>query len=244
MAQQTSIEWTESTWNPITGCDPVSNGCDHCYAERLANRLRAMGSKRYANGFELTVHEDLFRIPLRWREPRMIFVNSMSDLFHESVPRDATKQIFETMNEASWHTFQILTKRPIELLRRADELIWTQNIWIGVTVESYRYTHRIDALRMVPARVRFISFEPLLSAIPKTTSLKGINWAIVGGESGPGARPMDPSWVTGLRALCRKHKTAFFFKQWGGVRKKEAGRMLQGRTWDEMPLISKVASLS
>jgi protein gp37 len=159
----------------------------------------------------------------------------MSDLFHESVPIEAIRQIFETMNKASWHTFQVLTKRPMELLRHSDELIWTPNIWIGVTVESSRYAHRIDALRMVPANIRFVSFEPLLSAIPASTSLKGIQWAIVGGESGPGARAMDPTWVAGLRALCRKHKTAFFFKQWGGVKKKAAGRLFQGRTYDEMP---------
>lgn len=211
---RTRIEWTESTWNPITGCDHVSNGCDHCYAERLAARLNAMGNRRYANGFTLTVHPDLFRAPLQWKEPRTIFVNSMSDLFHESIPPEVIKQIFDTMNKATWHTFQILTKRPFELLRLAEELQWTPNIWMGVTVESYRYVHRIEALRNVPARVRFISFEPLLSAIPITTSLEGIHWAIVGGESGPGARPMDRKWVVGLRSLCRKHKTAFFFKQW------------------------------
>jgi protein gp37 len=232
---RTTIEWTESTWNPVTGCDRVSNGCDHCYAERLAARLQAMGSKRYANGFKLTVHKDLFDAPLRWKSPRVIFVNSMSDLFHESVPTDAIKKIFHTMNLASWHTFQILTKRPIELLRCAEELNWTPNIWMGVTVESYRYVHRIDALRMVPAAVRFVSFEPLLSAIPKSVSLKGISWAIVGGESGPGARSMDQKWVTDLRGLCRRHRVAFFFKQWGGVNRKAAGRVLEGRTWDDMP---------
>lgn len=187
------------------------------------------------NGFKLTIHEDLFNMPLRWKEPRVIFVNSMSDLFHESIPADVISRIFETMNKACWHTFQVLTKRPIELLRHADRLVWTPNIWMGVTVESYRYTHRIDALRMVPADIRFVSFEPLLSAIPMSTSLKGIKWAIVGGESGPGARTMQPEWVNGLRKLCHKHKTAFFFKQWGGVNKKAAGRILDGKTWDQMP---------
>lgn len=241
---RTRIEWTESTWNPITGCDHVSNGCDHCYAERLAARLNAMGNRRYANGFTLTVHPDLFRAPLQWKEPRTIFVNSMSDLFHESIPPEVIKQIFDTMNKATWHTFQILTKRPFELLRLAEELQWTPNIWMGVTVESYRYVHRIEALRNVPARVRFISFEPLLSAIPITTSLEGIHWAIVGGESGPGARPMDRKWVVGLRSLCRKHKTAFFFKQWGGVNKKAAGRTLQGKTYDEMPRVGPQRALS
>lgn len=235
MAQQSSIEWTESTWNPITGCDRVSNGCDHCYAERLALRLQAMGSKRYRDGFRLTVHEDLFELPLRWREPRTIFVNSMSDLFHESVPPSAIAAIFRTMNKAHWHTFQILTKRPFDMLKHSDALTWSPNIWMGVTVESSRYVHRLEALRKVPAKVRFVSFEPLLSAIPMSVSLKGIHWAIVGGESGPGARPMDAKWATDIRKLCREYNTAFFFKQWGGVRKHKTGRTLEGRTWDEMP---------
>lgn len=235
MAQRSSIEWTESTWNPITGCDRVSNGCDHCYAERLAFRLQAMGSRRYRNGFDLTIHEDLFDAPLRWKQPRVIFVNSMSDLFHEAIPSAAVTKIFATMNEASWHTFQILTKRPMHAMTLLDDLTWTPNIWMGVSVESYRYTHRIEALRKIPAKVRFVSFEPLLSAIPTETSLEHIHWAIIGGESGPGARPMRPEWAIELRELCRRHGTAFFFKQWGGVNKKAAGRTLEGRTWDEMP---------
>jgi protein gp37 len=202
-----------------------------------------MGSKRYVNGFRLTVHRDLFDLPLHWRQPRLIFVNSMSDLFHESVSAEAIAEIFETMNKATWHTFQILTKRPIELLRHANSLSWTPNIWMGVTVESYRYVHRIEALRMVPAKTRFVSFEPLLSAIPRSTSLKAIDWAIVGGESGPESRPMDQQWVTDLRKLCRKHKTAFFFKQWGGTNKKVAGRLLEGRTWDEMPSVAADCSI-
>jgi protein gp37 len=244
MAQKTGIEWTESTWNPITGCDRISNGCDHCYAERMAARLQAMGSRRYLNGFKLTIHEDLFESPLRWKEPRVIFVNSMSDLFHEDIPAQAIMRIFNTMSKASWHTFQILTKRPMHVMMLLDDLNWTPNIWMGVSVESYRYTHRIEALRAIPAKVRFVSFEPLLSAIPASTSLKGINWAIIGGESGPGARPMDPKWVTGLRTLCRKYGTAFFFKQWGGVNKKAAGRLLEGRTWDEMPTTKKELQLA
>jgi protein gp37 len=235
MAQRSSIEWTESTWNPVTGCDHVSNGCDHCYAERLAFRLQAMGSKRYRDGFRLTIHEDLFNLPLRWREPRTIFVNSMSDLFHESVPFSAIEAIFKTMNAAHWHTFQVLTKRPFEMLKHCEALSWTPNIWMGVTVESSRYVHRLEALRQVPATVRFVSFEPLLSPIPMSVSLEGIHWAIVGGESGPGARPMDPSWATDIRELCREYGTAFFFKQWGGVRKSKTGRILEGRTWDELP---------
>lgn len=235
MASKTSIEWTEATWNPVTGCDHVSNGCDHCYAERMAKRLEAMGNRRYLNGFRLTVHEDLFEVPLHWREPRLIFVNSMSDLFHEEVPFTAIQQIFRTMNRAHWHTFQVLTKRPMRLRQLAERLNWTPNIWMGVTVESYRYTHRIEALRSTPAAIKFVSFEPLLSSIPPDTSLAGIDWAIVGGESGPHARPMLPEWATALRDLCRKYKTAYFFKQWGGFNKKAAGRILEGKTYDEMP---------
>lgn len=235
MAGNSSIEWTQATWNPTTGCDHVSNGCDHCYAERMARRLHAMGNARYRNGFRLTVHKDLFDLPLHWKEPRTIFVNSMSDLFHEHVPLDAIQRVFQTMNKADWHTFQVLTKRPMRLLQIAGALEWTPNIWMGVTVESYRYTHRIEALRATPARVKFVSFEPLLSGIPDDTSLEGIGWAIVGGESGPHARPMDREWVTSLRSLCRRYDTAFLFKQWGGFNKKKAGRTLDGTTYDEMP---------
>jgi len=229
------IEWTDSTWNPITGCDKVSNGCDHCYAETMALRLRAMGSTRYANGFGMTIHEDLFELPLQWKRPRNIFVNSMSDLFHEEVPLDVLKRIFDTMNKAYWHNFQILTKRAMELLKYAPELNWTPNIWMGVTIESDRYLHRLRALQSVPATVRFVSFEPLLSGIPADTDLTGIDWAIVGGESGPSARPMEESWALGIQDLCRRDNLAFFFKQWGGVNKKAAGRLLGGQTWDEMP---------
>lgn len=240
MSQRSKIEWTESTWNPVTGCDRVSSGCDNCYAERLATRLQAMGNPRYRNGFRLTVHEDLFETPLRWREPRMIFVNSMSDLFHEDLPERVIIRIFETMNAATWHTFQVLTKRPMQVMRIADQVRWTRNIWMGVSVESYRYVHRIKALRSIPAAVRFVSFEPLLSAIPLDTSLHQINWAIIGGESGPGARHMKREWVVALQELCRKFGTAFFFKQWGGVNKRAAGRILDGRTWNEMPEVAKL----
>jgi protein gp37 len=240
MAKNSKIEWTESTWNPVTGCDRISQGCDNCYAERLAARLQAMGNKRYQNGFRLTVHQDLLDLPLHWRDPRVIFVNSMSDLFHEEIPRQTVKKVFETMNAATWHTFQVLTKRPFEVLKIMEDLKWTPNIWIGTTVESYRYIHRIEALRKVPAAIRFVSFEPLLSPIPLETSLHGIQWAIIGGESGPGARPMEKSWVTDLKKLCRKHGTAFFFKQWGGVNKKATGRELYGRTWDEMPAAAQL----
>jgi protein gp37 len=200
-----------------------------------------MGNKRYKNGFDVTIHEDLFELPLRWKESRIIFVNSMSDLFHEKIPDGVIRKIFLTMNAASWHTFQVLTKRPFRVLELMDSLDWTTNIWVGTTVESYKYTHRIKALKKIPAKIRFVSFEPLLSAIPMTISLEGIDWAIVGGESGSGARLMDPVWATEIRTLCRKYKTAFFFKQWGGIRKNTAGRMLDGRTWDEMPSTASIA---
>jgi protein gp37 len=232
---KSKIEWTDSTWNPVTGCDKVSNGCDICYAEVMARRLKAMGSTRYANGFGLTIHEDLFDLPMSWKQPRNIFVNSMSDLFHEKVPLEVLKRIFETMNKAHWHNFQILTKRAFELVKFAPELNWTPNIWMGVTIESDRYLHRLRALQTVPAAVRFVSFEPLLSGIPEEVDLTEIDWAIVGGESGHGARPMDPDWVTGIQTLCERDSVAFFFKQWGGVNKKATGRVLNGQTWDAMP---------
>lgn len=233
--KESTIEWTDSTWNPVTGCDKVSNGCDHCYAERMAKRLQAMGSGRYTQGFKVRVHEDLLELPLQWRKPRTIFVNSMSDLFHEEVSDQVIQKVFSTMNRANWHRFQLLTKRPFRMVKLASELQWTPNIWMGVTIESQRYVNRIDPLRRVPAAIRFISFEPLLSPISPRTSLKGIHWAIVGGESGPGARPMALEWATGIRELCREYDTAFFFKQWGGVNKKKTGRLLEGRTWDDMP---------
>jgi protein gp37 len=237
MPNHSKIEWTETTWNPVTGCDHVSDGCRNCYAERLAHRLHAMGNRRYANGFQLQTHPDLFDAPLRWRRPRMIFVNSMSDLFHEQLPFDAIVALFETMNLAYWHTFQILTKRTGRLLQLSDRLSWTSNIWMGVTVESDRYTHRIAALSRVPSAVRFVSFEPLLSGIDSDTSLTDIDWAIVGGESGPGARPIHHEWVTGIRGLCERDDVDFFFKQWGGTNKKRTGRKLEGRTWDSMPQV-------
>jgi len=234
--KRSKIEWTDSTWNPITGCDHVSNGCQFCYAERMAVRLKAMGSKRYQNGFKLTVHEDVFELPLTWKRPQVIFVNSMSDLFHEQLDFAHIEKIFDVMNRASWHTFQILTKRPVQLMKYAKRLKWTENIWMGVTVESARYVHRIDALRTVPAAVRFISFEPLIERVPaESCSLADIHWAIIGGESGPGARPMSEAWVYEIRDICRRDEVAFFFKQWGGVNKAAAGRLLDGQTWDEMP---------
>lgn len=237
MAQATSIEWTEATWNPVTGCTKISPGCKHCYAERMARRLRAMGQPRYANGFRVTLQKDLVEQPLAWRTPRRIFVNSMSDLFHGDVPVRFIWQVFRTMEEAHWHQFQILTKRPERLRALADALPWPENVWIGVSVESEDYLWRIEHLVEVPAAVRFLSLEPLLGPLP-SLSLTGIHWAIVGGESGPGARPMDPEWVRGIRARCLEEGVPFFFKQWGGTRKSRAGRELDGRTWDQLPLAS------
>jgi protein gp37 len=234
VALNSSIEWTEGTWNPVTGCTKVSPGCKHCYAERMANRLAGMNQPRYRNGFEVTLQPDLVRLPLRWRQPRVIFVNSMSDLFHEEIPESFIAEVFQTMLEAHWHTFQILTKRAERLAEIADRLPWPINVWMGVSVESPRYVHRIERLRSVPAAVRFLSIEPLLSPIP-SVPLAGIDWVIVGGESGPGARPMEPDWVREIRDRCVGNGVPFFFKQWGGVRKGRTGRLLDGRTWDEMP---------
>ena len=228
------IEWTESTWNPVTGCTKISAGCAHCYAERMARRLHAMGQPNYRNGFKVTCHPDTLGLPLQWKQSQMIFVNSMSDLFHRDVPVKFIQEIFFTMNEARWHTFQILTKRADRLAQLAPRLKWTPNIWMGVTVENDKHMDRINRLREVPAVVRFLSLEPLLGPLPDL-NLANIDWVIVGGESGPGARPMDREWVIDLRDQCLDAGVAFFFKQWGGVRKKKAGRLLEKRTWDQMP---------
>lgn len=230
---KTGIEWTESTWNPVTGCSKISEGCKNCYAEKMARRLQAMGIKRYRNGFRVTVHPDLIGEPLRWKKPRKIFVNSMSDLFHPEVPDEFIRRVFETMNRASHHIFQVLTKRPERLAAMAHQLNWTSNIWMGTSVENMRVIERVDHLRKVPARVRFLSCEPLLG--PLRINLDGIHWVIVGGESGPGARPIDGQWVREIRDQCVKENVAFFFKQWGGVQKHRTGRVLDNRTWDEMP---------
>ena len=234
MAQSSNIEWTEATWNPVTGCSKISPGCKNCYAERLANRLAAMGQDRYRNGFNVTLHHDLVDLPLRWRQPRIIFVNSMSDLFHEDVPDAFIMSIFDTMVAAHWHTFQILTKRSQRLAELAPRLPWPQNVWMGVSVESRKYTSRIADLRKVPAAVRFLSVEPFLEPMPNLP-LTGIDWVIVGGESGPGCREMKTDWVRQIRDRCIVRDVPFFFKQWGGVRKKTYGRILDGRTWDQMP---------
>ncbi|HEY3324228.1 MAG TPA: phage Gp37/Gp68 family protein [Planctomycetota bacterium] len=238
MGTNSAIEWTESTWNPLTGCTKVSPGCAHCYAERMSLRLKAMGQANYANGFKLTLHENALQIPLRWRKPMMIFVNSMSDLFHDDVPLEFIKRVFSVMEKAKWHRFQVLTKRAERLSEVAPTLSWPDHLWMGVSVESSPYRHRIDLLRTTPAKVKFLSLEPLLGPLPRM-NLRGIDWIIVGGESGPGARPMDPAWVADVRDQCQFSKVPFFFKQWGGINKKKAGRTLDGRTWDEMPRTAK-----
>ncbi len=237
MAQGSSIEWTEATWNPVTGCTKVSAGCKHCYAERMAKRLQAMGVDRYAKGFALTLQPDVIDLPRQWKKGRTIFVNSMSDLFHEKVPADFVRKVFRVMNECPQHTFQILTKRPEIASRYAPELDWTQNIWMGTSVENMLVVHRIAALKSIPAAVRFLSLEPLIGPLP-ALDLDGIHWVIAGGESGPGARPMQQSWVEQIRDRCVARGVAFFFKQWGGVNKKRTGRTLDGRIWDEMPTIA------
>ncbi|MBI5943163.1 MAG: phage Gp37/Gp68 family protein [Chloroflexi bacterium] len=231
---QSRIEWTESTWNPLTGCNKISPGCKHCYAERMAKRLHAMGQPNYANGFKLTMHPQALEKPLDWKTPQVIFVNSMSDLFHKDVPLEFIQSVFDVMKRAHWHQFQVLTKRSERLAEVSSKLEWTDNIWMGVSVENADYTFRIDHLRKTGAKIKFLSVEPLLGPIPKM-NLKEINWVIVGGESGPGARPLEKDWVVGIRDHCIKAKVPFFFKQWGGVQKKKAGRLLDGRTWDQMP---------
>jgi len=234
MADHSPIEWTDATWNPVTGCTKISPGCQFCYAERLAKRLRAMGNPNYANGFELQLQEHMLEIPLRWKQPRTIFVNSMSDLFHQDIPLEYIQRVFSVMNRASQHRFQVLTKRADRLAKLAGELQWTKNVWMGVSVESAAYIPRVLELQTVPAAVRFLSLEPLLGPLP-ALPLTGIDWVIVGGESGPGARPMDQSWVVDIKRQCGKAKVPFFFKQWGGVQKHRTGRELNGRTWDAMP---------
>lgn len=234
MAQGSSIEWTEATWNPVTGCTKISPGCKHCYAERMAERLQAMGQENYRNGFRLTLQPQMLELPLRWKKPQTVFVNSMSDLFHDDVPAAYIAQVFDVMRRASWHRFQVLTKRSERLAELARDIEWPENVWMGVSVESERYSFRIDHLRSTPAAVKFLSLEPLLGPLP-TLDLSGIHWVIVGGESGPGARPMSPAWVRDIRGQCRRARVAFFFKQWGGTNKKAAGRVLDGKTWDQMP---------
>lgn len=234
MATQSHIEWTEMTWNPVTGCNKISQGCKFCYAERMAKRLKAMGVERYRNGFEVTLQEDLVERPLRWKKPRVVFVNSMSDLFHEDVPLAFIQRVFETMVKADQHIFQVLTKRSERLLEVSAHLPWPKNVWMGVSVEDAQVVDRIKDLSCVPAQTRFLSCEPLIGPLDELP-LDGIHWVIVGGESGPGARPMEEEWVESIFEQCREQEAAFFFKQWGGVQKSRTGRLLHGRTYDEMP---------
>ncbi|MCD6098781.1 phage Gp37/Gp68 family protein [bacterium] len=238
MALKSAIEWTETTWNPVTGCTKVSEGCENCYAERFAIRLQGMGAPKYKNGFKLTIHPEALQEPLHWRKPRLVFVCSMSDLFHPDVPTSFIRKLFEIMSNLEQHTFQVLTKRPERLLRLSELLPWTRNIWVGTTVEKDKYYHRIYSLVKVPAKVRFISAEPLLGPL-HNLPLKGINWVIVGGESGPGARYMSPAWVREIRDQCVDYGVAFFFKQWGGINKKRNGRVLDNKIWNEYPRIEE-----
>lgn len=234
MALGSGIEWTESTWNPVTGCNKISPGCKYCYAERMAERLQAMGQSNYRNGFELTLQPHMLELPLQWKKPQTIFVNSMSDLFHQNVPLVYIQRVFSVMRRAHWHRFQVLTKRAQRLAVLDAELDWPPNVWMGVSVENADYAHRIEDLRRTGAHLRFLSLEPLLGPLGKL-DLRGIDWVIVGGESGPRARPIEPQWVIDIRDQCHRASVAFFFKQWGGKNKKKTGRLLEGRTWDEMP---------
>jgi protein gp37 len=234
MAINSRIEWTEATWNPVTGCTKVSPGCKHCYAERMSRRLQAMGQPNYQNGFQLTLHEHVLKTPLRWKTPQTIFVNSMSDLFHKDVPLEFIQRVFEVMGEANWHRFQVLTKRSERLFELNNFLEWHPNVWMGVSVENQKYLYRVDHLRETDAKIKFLSLEPLIGPLPNL-DLTGIDWVIVGGESGPGARAMDSAWVIEIRDQCLEAHVPFFFKQWGGVNKKKAGRLLENQTWNQMP---------
>ncbi len=234
MPSKSKIEWTESTWNPVSGCTKISNGCENCYAERMAKRLQAMGTKGYEDGFKVTLHPDSLEKPLKMKKAQMIFVNSMSDMFHKDIPDEYIMKIFEVMNKAHWHTFQVLTKRPERLAQMASKLNWTKNIWMGVTVESNDYVDRVDYLRNLDIKVKFLSVEPLIDSVDKM-DYKGIDWVIVGGESGYGCREIKKEWVLEVKEKCEKENIPFFFKQWGGVNKKKNGRLLDGKIYDGMP---------
>lgn len=234
MSDKSTIEWTEATWNPVTGCDQVSPGCAHCYAKTFAERFKGVPGHPYEQGFGLRLWPERLNHPLKWKRPRTIFVNSMSDLFHEDVPDDFVAKVFDVMEEADHHVFQVLTKRQDRMVELAPDLPWPSNVWMGVSIENRRFIHRADALRRVPAAVRFISAEPLLGPL-EGLDLDGIDWLIAGGESGPGHRRVDEGWITDLRDRCGDEDVAFFFKQWGGHRPKTNGRELEGRTWDEYP---------
>jgi protein gp37 len=237
MATLSTIEWTEMTWNPVTGCEKLSQGCKNCYAERMAKRLKAMGSARYVSGFQIALHDDLIDVPRKWKRPRLIFVNSMSDLFQDDVPDTFIRSVFKTMEECPQHTFQVLTKRSDRLRELGKSLIWPPNVWMGVSVEDAKVKNRIIDLASVPANVRFLSCEPLIGPLDDL-QLEGVHWVIVGGESGPKARPMRLAWVESIQRQCVRKGVPFFFKQWGGTRKKSTGRELHGRTYDDMPSVS------
>lgn len=228
------IEWTESTWNPVTGCTKISEGCKHCYAERMAYRLKAMGQANYRRGFSVTEHDHVLGLPLKWKKPMIVFVNSMSDLFYDKVSEEFILKVFDVMRRAYWHTFQVLTKRSSRLRKLNNRIDWPDNVWMGVTVESDKYLHRIDDLRATDAKIKFLSIEPLLGQMDGL-NLNGIDWVIVGGESGPGARTMDKNWVRNIRDICLHKSVPFFFKQWGGVNKKKSGRLLDRKMWEQQP---------
>lgn len=234
MGTRSQIEWTEVTWNPVTGCTKISPGCKFCYAERMSRRLRAMGVNKYRDGFSAAVHEDSLEEPLKWRRRRLVFVNSMSDLFHQSIPSEFIAAVFEVMNRATQHTFQVLTKRPSRVVSLDGRLRWSSNIWLGTSIEFESWLGRLSLLKKTGAQTKFLSLEPLLGPLPEI-QLHGIDWVIVGGESGPGARPMEADWVRDIRDNCVRNSVPFFFKQWGGVFKKRTGRTLDNRTWDQMP---------
>ena len=234
MAIASKIEWTEVTWNPVTGCSKISHGCKLCYAERLAKRLQAMGVEKYQQGFNVALHETVLDRPLHWKKPKLVFVNSMSDLFHKSVPTTFIQSVFHAMNESPQHKFQVLTKRPARVCQLNGKVNWTSNIWLGVSIESERWVDRLQKLKDTDAHIKFLSLEPLLGPL-SNLDLTDIDWVIVGGESGPKARPIDPDWVREIRDNCIGNGVPFFFKQWGGVFKKRTGRILDGRTWDQMP---------
>ena len=236
MALKSKIEWTENTWNPVTGCTKISDGCQNCYAYRMAKRLQGMGNRKYVNGFKVALHKNCLTEPLNWNKPSLIFVNSMSDLFHEEVPIGFIKQVFDIMNQATWHTFQILTKRAERLVSISEQLNWSPNIWQGVTVESEKYKNRIELLKRVPARIKFVSFEPLIGDVG-SVNLSSIDWVIVGGESGFNCRKIEEDWILNIKNQCEQQKVYFYFKQWGGTNKKKNGRKLLGKTWDDMPEI-------
>ena len=235
MGLNSSIEWVTATWNCLTGCTKISPGCKNCYAERMSKRLKLMGQKNYRNAFDLTLHPHMLELPLKWKKPQRVFVNSMSDLYHKDVPFEFIERVFDVMRRAHWHTFKILTKRPERLQELSPRIEWPDNVWQGVSVENADYAFRIDHLRNTGAQTKFLSIEPLLGPLPEL-NLSGIDWAIIGGESGPGARPMEAEWVRDIQRQCTEQGTAFFFKQWGGTNKKKTGNELDGQKFEEFPV--------